>query len=267
MRLVRRSSDYLRRLLSRLSEPASPSEPRWWIALATALMLCLALAFAATWPAAPRPQQHSYPQPSKNKIEQPEQNKGVADTSRKPSESIPTASSPSVKSVPAQDNKQAPNHANDDGTSNIVIGLGSVWTFAKSKWHELLLTVFTGLLAIFTYLLWNATAGLWEAAQEQSRDVKASVVASQQSAKAAEAAAKTADQALKTTQRAYIAVEPGGIRPYKKKRDNAPIGDREQLVGHFSINNVGNLPAREVSWFARIICDERRKREPFPIAW
>jgi hypothetical protein len=98
----------------------------------------------------------------------------------------------------------------------------------------------TDALVIATILLVVVTAGLVVFARRQSQETK-------------------------ILQRAYIAVVPGGIRPYRRRRANARVGSSEDLTGHFTIENVGHLPAREVSWSVQIVCDERRERADFSV--
>lgn len=118
-------------------------------------------------------------------------------------------------------------------------------------------------LAIATFLLVAATFGLLLFAYRQWGDVRDSLAIAKQSAKAAESSAETANIALRTTQRAYISVEPSGIRPFRRKREGAPVGAPEPLLAHLSIRNVGHLPAREVSWSVHVHCDARNDWHEF----
>jgi hypothetical protein len=93
---------------------------------------------------------------------------------------------------------------------------------------------FAGLVAIFTLLL--TCIGFWQA--------------------------KIASGQLKLTrtlERAYIAVEPDGIWPYRK---GTPPKIPTDVTGRYFISNVGRLPARDVSWFAEITFSDNRKWKP-----
>lgn len=97
----------------------------------------------------------------------------------------------------------------------------------------------TVVLAAYTGRLYYATAGLQDLALKQ-------------------------DELTRTLQRAYISVEPDGIRPHRRRDTGTPAGNPEDLTGHFIIRNVGNLPAREVSWNSGIICNANRYWVPKP---
>lgn len=92
---------------------------------------------------------------------------------------------------------------------------------------------FTGWLVAFTGVLAFSTIGLWvatgSAARNQTRDTR-------------------------ILQRAYIAVDGGGIFPLDTKS-----------IAHVGVKNVGNLPAREVSWFISYAVDPDGRRSYFPI--
>jgi hypothetical protein len=117
-------------------------------------------------------------------------------------------------------------------------------------------------LAIATGLLVLATAGLVAFAYKQSRDMKASVEVARTAASAAQSSAETADTALRTTQRAYIGIEPDGIRPYRRRREGEPLDAAVDVTGHFIFRNVGHLSAQEVTWFSDITCSKDRKWKP-----
>jgi hypothetical protein len=59
-------------------------------------------------------------------------------------------------------------------------------------------------------------------------------------------------------QRAFISVEPGGIRPFK--------GDDDRIACDIIIRNAGNLPARKVAWFIDKKYSENPAEKDFPIA-
>lgn len=48
-------------------------------------------------------------------------------------------------------------------------------------------------------------------------------------------------------QRAYLSVEPGGLNPLVGREHEHGV-----VVGHVALQNVGNLPARNVSWFIQV---------------
>jgi len=93
--------------------------------------------------------------------------------------------------------------------------LTRVWTQILQIGHDDWLAIFTGLLALFTLLLAVFTGRLWSTTKNYTRIL----------------------------QRAYIAVEPGGIHVMENGSD---------LIGHVGIKNAGKLPARNVSWFVGI---------------
>jgi hypothetical protein len=57
-------------------------------------------------------------------------------------------------------------------------------------------------------------------------------------------------------QRAYVGVKPGGIHL---------LSTGDKLLGHFIIENAGNLPANNVRWVSRFQVDTDRDRRSFPI--
>src|SRR5262245_23914227 len=93
--------------------------------------------------------------------------------------------------------------------------LGRVWTQILQIGHDGWLAIFTGLLALFTLLLAVFTCRLWLTTKNDTRIL----------------------------QRAYIAVEPGGIHVMESGSD---------LIGHVGMKNSGKLPARNVRWFIGI---------------
>jgi hypothetical protein len=90
------------------------------------------------------------------------------------------------------------------------------------KVTDALIAIFTGLLALFTARLWTATAKLWRTSQEHAGH------------------AENLIEVTKRLQRAFIAVEPGGIRPYG--------GDDDRIACDIRITNAGNMPASHVAW-------------------
>jgi hypothetical protein len=70
-----------------------------------------------------------------------------------------------------------------------------------------IIALFTAVLAIATIRLWNYTADLAKFAEEQSRDMKASVAASEKAAKAAESSAAAGQRAAEISERALTELE------------------------------------------------------------
>ncbi len=89
--------------------------------------------------------------------------------------------------------------------------------------HDWMLVILTGLLAIFIAVFWYSTR-----------------------------------KQAKILQRAYIAVEPLGVRLMQNGTD---------LSGHAGMKNAGRLPARKVSWYIRIdVSESGTERESlFPL--
>jgi len=95
-------------------------------------------------------------------------------------------------------------------------GNGSDWTrrfVCETKLGEFSLAVFTLFLVIFTGLLWSATDRLVRGADENARKQL----------------------------RAYIGVEPRGVRR---------LLGQDILLGHYALRNVGGIPAKKISMFA-----------------
>ena len=84
------------------------------------------------------------------------------------------------------------------------------------------------------------------------------VIYTGKAAKAASESARVAEQSLKITQRAFVSVEPLGLRDF-----DGPEGNR--FVAHFSIRNSGHLPANELSWWVDVTVDSNNLRERFPV--
>lgn len=95
--------------------------------------------------------------------------------------------------------------------------------------------LFTAVLALFTLALWRSTRNLWIATRETANRQKCDT---------------------EILQRAYIAVAPRGIHLLYQ-------GDK--LIGHVSIINAGNLPARNVSWFIGIKISASGNEAHFPL--
>src|SRR5215831_16298029 len=95
--------------------------------------------------------------------------------------------------------------------------------------------LFTAVLALFTLALWRSTRNLRIATRETANRQKCDT---------------------EILQRAYIAVAPRGIHLLYQ-------GDK--LIGHVSIINAGNLPARNVSWFIGIKISASGNEAHFPL--
>lgn len=76
-----------------------------------------------------------------------------------------------------------------------------------------------------------------------------------EAARAASESAKVAEQSLRETQRAFISVEPLGLL-------NFGSSDRH-FNGHVSIENLGNLPAKDLSWWIGMEVDNAPHRREF----
>jgi hypothetical protein len=74
-------------------------------------------------------------------------------------------------------------------------------------------------IAAFTYTLKRSTDNLWDITRK---------------------AAARQEEDTRTLQRAYISVEPGGVRPL--------ADDPDKCLAHVIIRNVGHLPARKTRW-------------------
>jgi hypothetical protein len=70
---------------------------------------------------------------------------------------------------------------------------------------------------------------------------------------------KHAQETSKKELRAYVGVEPAGISRYIKRPEDGP----EEILGHFIIHNVGNVPAKRVSIFSTIEWSEDGERRTF----
>jgi hypothetical protein len=84
---------------------------------------------------------------------------------------------------------------------------------------EAYVALFTFVLAVGTLALWRSTHKLWIA----TRDT-----------------AKRQERDTEILQRAYIAVEPAGLREHRDRDD--------RIHPSIILRNVGHLPARQVSW-------------------
>jgi hypothetical protein len=98
--------------------------------------------------------------------------------------------------------------------------------------------VFTIVLAGSTIALWLSTKKLWEITDDTL---------------------KHAQETSKKELRAYVGVEPAGISRYIKRPEDGP----EEILGHFIIHNVGNVPAKRVSIFSTIEWSEDGERRTF----
>jgi hypothetical protein len=110
--------------------------------------------------------------------------------------------------------------------------LNFIWEHTN---HENVVAFGTMVVAIFTYTLYKSTNKLWDVATRQAGEN---------------------EKALQITQRAYIAVEPMGLRPY---------GADGQVIAHYKVRNAGRLPAKNIRWFAYVRMDDNKEANHFPI--
>jgi hypothetical protein len=111
----------------------------------------------------------------------------------------------------------------------------------NEKIFTVLTTVF---IAAFTGTLWWSTRRLWRATKNLADDAK--ITAESQSTD------------TRVLQRAYLAIAPGGVIPLSSTTP-------PYTVAHISVQNVGNLPARNVSWFIDCKLSLDGKLNDFPI--
>ncbi len=109
--------------------------------------------------------------------------------------------------------------------------------------HDNVTALATVMIAAFTLTLWLSTRALWQAGERQLKLIEAF------------AGRQASDTRL--LQRAYLSVEPVGIVRMIRPTDRA--------VAHIGIENVGNLPARNVSWIIRFRIDAAGGLTDFPI--
>lgn len=77
-------------------------------------------------------------------------------------------------------------------------------------------------VACFTFFLFLSTAGLWIVTRRMGN---------------------RQSEEVRILQRAYVSVEPGGIKPY--------VSGSEKLSCDILIRNAGNLPAHDIAWYIR----------------
>ena len=92
-------------------------------------------------------------------------------------------------------------------------------------------------IAYFTYTLKRSTDNLWDATRKT---------------------AITQERDTKILQRAYLAVAPGGVNPLGYALP-------PYTIAHIVVQNVGNLPARDVSWFIDCKLSPDGRLNDFPI--
>jgi hypothetical protein len=116
-----------------------------------------------------------------------------------------------------------------------------LWSAKLTDW---LPAVFTLALAIFTQRLYQATVGMWDAtkelrnfAEEQSRDMKASIAATHQTAEAAKSSAETAERSFTLLERPYVIPDNVG-----HLESTIRVGNRTDSTS-FRIGNYGKVPA------------------------
>jgi hypothetical protein len=104
-----------------------------------------------------------------------------------------------------------------------------------NNWAALIIAIFAAILAIFTARLWRSTEKLWTLTNRTLQH---------------------AEQTSRKELRAYVSVEPLGITEY---------AGHNLLVGRFNVQNVGKIPARDVSIYSTIGLDADPARRDFPI--
>lgn len=123
-------------------------------------------------------------------------------------------------------------HGAEDGQESCYVQHASLFFAIKAAelfnyLSPAIVAMATGAIGLFTYYLYKATSGMW---------------------------AHT-----RTVERAYLAVEALGIRPFES------IDKVDHAVAHLSVRNVGHLPARHVRWFIDAELSSDGKRADFPI--
>jgi len=102
------------------------------------------------------------------------------------------------------------------------------WLFDFIDEHgDAFVAAFTAVLAVFTGRLWYSTDKLWRATVQLAQDAKDT--------------ANAQTEETRILERAYVAVEPGGVWTYRGSN---------KMIGHFVIKNAGRLPAQNIKWFA-----------------
>jgi hypothetical protein len=146
--------------------------------------------------------------------------------------------------VLVSENQTADNNTDQQACASLFEGITRLFRFLwESANHENVLAFGTVLIAVFTLTLWRSTRALWEAGERQLRLIEAF------------SGRQASDTRL--LQRAYLSVEP--VRVVRM------VIPPDQAVAHIGIKNVGNLPARNVSWIIRFRIDAAGGRTDFPI--
>jgi hypothetical protein len=122
---------------------------------------------------------------------------------------------------PARWYQQTNSHVNDKTPIFLAIG---TWADAHHDAIEALsaigVFVFTIVLAVSTAFLWRSTKALWKVTDKTLRHAE-----------------RTTERQL----RAYIGVEPGGV---------IRLQGEDLLIGHYTIRNVGGIPAKDIAMFS-----------------
>jgi hypothetical protein len=132
--------------------------------------------------------------------------------------------------------------------------------FWSAKLTDWLLAAFSLALAIFTWLLYRATAGMWGAtqelrnfAEEQSRDMKASIAVANAAARAAQKSADVAERALISTERAFVFLKYAYASPVL---EFSPAMQADRIIGwdfHVVWANAGSTPTQNMVTYKNLL--------------
>jgi hypothetical protein len=128
-----------------------------------------------------------------------------------------------------------------------VFNLIILWLHSIGAWVEansdFLTAAATVAIAAFTLTLWRATVKLWKVAQDQSRDMKASIAVARESADAARKSVQVAENTLVFTQRAFVFLNGIDFIPMNDPSDYKII--RWKFVPRWE--NSGYTPTRNLN--------------------
>lgn len=183
-------------------------------------------------------------QDNQKQISRPEYNKSASDN---PTPIVRPSGPPSVSVAPSE-------------TSASGSGRYHLWAMAWLAWVRSWVAhvideppnFFAFMVAVFTYYLWDATAGLREVtadlvnfAEEQSRDMKASIAIAKESADAAVESNKISRNLFITENRPWLILEINGWSPLIWEEKGA------RFSIDVTITNAGRSPATNV-WFEAV---------------
>ncbi|MGA7577689.1 MAG: hypothetical protein ACLQUW_00700 [Desulfobaccales bacterium] len=120
----------------------------------------------------------------------------------------------------------------------------------------IIVAIATVAIAFFTYTLWRATSGLFKVAEEQSRDMKASIAVAEKAAEASMKSAEVAEKTLVNIQRPWIKIinmRLNGPNPIIFAAEAINLNVIYQLI------NVGITPAVDVKILLKMFikdCDQ-----------